>query len=122
MDKFEQLKQILGLLRVFENEPLAKHTYFKIGGPAKFFFAAKSVEDLKLALSTAYNLQIPFVVLGGGANVLISDKGFDGFFLQKNPCHAALSVASAPSGRITRISRQTPQPGVCPNSGFARTS
>ena len=102
MDKFEQLKQILGLLRVFENEPLAKHTYFKIGGPAKFFFAAKSVEDLKLALSTAYNLQIPFVVLGGGANVLISDKGFDGLVIKNQASGVKLVGIKGTIGRTGR--------------------
>jgi len=81
MENYDQIKNILGPLRVYENEPLSKHTYFKIGGPAKLFFEAKSVEDLKLALSSAHNLSIPFVVLGGGANVLVSDKGFNGLVI-----------------------------------------
>lgn len=102
MDKFEQLKQILGPLRVYENEPLEKHTYFKIGGPAKFFFAAKSVEDLKLALSTAYNLQIPHVVLGGGANVLISDKGFDGLVIKNQASGVKLVGIKGTIGRTGR--------------------
>src|SRR3989344_5889581 len=78
----ENFKNILGPLRVFENELLSKHTYFKIGGPARLFFTAKSVEDLKLALSTAHSRGIPFIVLGGGANVLVSDKGFDGLVIK----------------------------------------
>src|SRR3989344_5560457 len=82
MNKVDQIKQLLGPLRVFENESLSKHTYFKIGGPAKVFFEAKSVEDLKLALETAHEVKIPFTVLGGGANVLVSDSGFDGFVIK----------------------------------------
>lgn len=82
MDKFEQFKNIIGPLRVFENEALSKHTYFKIGGPAKLFFEAKTIEDFKLALKTAKKLDIPFVVLGSGANVLVSDKGFEGLVLK----------------------------------------
>lgn len=78
----DQIKQILGILRVRENEPLAKHTYFKIGGPASLFFEARSVEDLKLALSTAQQYQIGHIVLGGGANILVSDKGFDGLVIK----------------------------------------
>ena len=81
-DQIDQIKDILGLLRVYENEPLKKHTYFKIGGPAKLFFEAKNVDDLKLALETAHSSKIPFVVLGGGANVLVSDKGFDGLVIK----------------------------------------
>src|SRR3990172_10729355 len=81
-DQIDQIKDILGLLRVYENKPLKKHTYVKSGGPANLFFEAKSVDDLKLALETAHLYKIPFVVLGGGANVLISDKGFDGFVIK----------------------------------------
>ncbi len=79
---YSEVKEILGPLRVLENEPLSKHTYFKIGGPAGLFFEAKSVEDLKLALASAFQLKIPYVVLGGGANVLVSDNGFDGLVIK----------------------------------------
>lgn len=78
----EKIKEALGPLRVFENEPLKKHTYFKIGGPARLFFEAKSVDDLKLALTTAFEQKVPYVVLGAGANVLVSDKGFDGLVVK----------------------------------------
>lgn len=78
----EKFKNILGPLRVFENEPLSKHTYFKIGGPARVFFEAKNVEDLRLALKTAVEHKVPAVVLGGGANVLVSDRGFDGLVIK----------------------------------------
>lgn len=82
MDKFEQFKNTIGPLRVLENEPLSKHTYFRIGGPARLLFEAKNADDFKLALITARKLDIPLVVLGGGANVLVSDKGFDGLVLK----------------------------------------
>jgi len=78
----ENFKNILGPLRVFENEPLSKYTYFKIGGPARIFFEAKNVDDLRLALKTAHEVKIPFVILGGGANVLVSDSGFDGLVIK----------------------------------------
>lgn len=80
--QIDEIKKRLGELRVLENEPLSKHTYFKIGGPAKMFFEAKNVEDLKLALETAAELKVPFVVLGGGANVLVSDDGFNGLVIK----------------------------------------
>ncbi len=102
MDEFEQLKNTLGLLRVSQNEPLSKHTYFKIGGPAKFFFTALSVEDLKLALSTAFYLQIPFTVLGGGANVLVSDNGFDGLVIKNQATGVKLVGVKGTIGRTGR--------------------
>lgn len=78
----DEIKNILGPLRVFENEPLSNHTYFRIGGPARLFFEAKSIDDLKLAVGTAKDHKIPYVVLGGGANVLVSDKGFNGLVIK----------------------------------------
>ncbi len=80
--KIEEIKNIIGPLRVYENELLSKHTYFKIGGPATLFFEAKNTEDFILALQTVQKLKVPFVVLGGGANVLVSDKGFDGLVIK----------------------------------------
>lgn len=87
----EEIKNALGPLRVFENEPLSKHTYFQIGGPASLLFEAKNPQDLKLALETVHKLKIPYVILGGGANVLVSDKGFDGLVI-KNRAEAVKLV------------------------------
>lgn len=82
MPNYDEIKNILGPLRVFENEPLSVHTYFKIGGPARLFFEAKSIDDLKLATISAREHKIPYVILGGGANVLVSDKGFNGLVVK----------------------------------------
>ena len=81
-EQVDQLKQTLGPLRIREGEQLSKHTYFKIGGPARLFFEAKSVDDLKLVLTCTHQYQISFIVLGGGANVLVSDRGFDGLVIK----------------------------------------
>lgn len=78
----EVLKNVLGPLRLQENEPLKNHTYFKIGGPARYFFEAKTVDDLKLALKTATDYKIPYFILGGGANILVSDNGFYGLVIK----------------------------------------
>ena len=81
-DQIEKIKENLGPLRVFENEPLLKHTYFKIGGPAALYFEAKSQDDLKGAIEVALQTKTAFVVLGSGANVLASDLGFDGLVIK----------------------------------------
>lgn len=101
MDKaqVEQIKNILGPLRVYGQEPLSKHTYFKIGGPADLFFEAKNTEDFVLALETAYKLKIPFVVLGGGANVLVSDDGFEGLVIKNRTDGVKLVGIKGTAGR-----------------------
>lgn len=70
------------LPNVKENEPLKKYTTFRIGGAAKYFFVAKTSDDVVKAVQAASDVQIPFVVLGGGANTLVSDSGFDGLVIK----------------------------------------
>lgn len=114
MDKYQQFKQAVGELRVFENEPLAKYTYFKIGGPARIFFEAKSLDDLKLALSTAKKLSIPHMILGGGANVLISDKGFYGLVIKNRA--DGIKIAGL-KGAINKVGTSIKTAYIVANSG-----
>lgn len=64
------------------NEPLKNHTSYKIGGPAKYFYVAEKTEDLTKALQVAIEVGVPYLVLGGGTNVLISDLGFAGLVVK----------------------------------------
>lgn len=64
------------------NVPLAPHTTFKIGGKARYFFIAKDTKSIIDATAAARSLKVPFFVLAGGSNVLISDKGFDGLVIK----------------------------------------
>lgn len=59
-------------------------TTLKIGGAARFFVSAETEEDVVEAVNFADEHDLPIFVLGGGSNVLISDKGFDGLVLQIN--------------------------------------
>ena len=63
---------------LLENEPMNKHTSFKVGGAARYFVKAESLDDLKKALDLAREKGIPFFILGNGTNLLVSDNGFDG--------------------------------------------
>ncbi len=67
---------------VKENISLKLHTVFKIGGPARFFVEVKSVEELKEALGFAKEKAAPFFIAGAGSNILVSDKGFVGLYIQ----------------------------------------
>lgn len=61
---------------------LAEYTTFKIGGPAKYFYIAKTSQQLIKAAAAAQKLKIPCFILGGGSNILISDRGFDGLIIK----------------------------------------
>ncbi|MCK4781907.1 UDP-N-acetylmuramate dehydrogenase [Candidatus Parcubacteria bacterium] len=65
-----------------KNISLAKYTTFKIGGPAKYFLIAKTKKELTKAIKTAKENKLPFFILGGGSNVLVSDKGFNGLVIK----------------------------------------
>ena len=64
------------------NESLAKHTYFKIGGPADQFVEVKTSDELIEAVRYAVSSKLPYLVLGGGSNVLVSDAGFRGLVIK----------------------------------------
>jgi len=70
------------MLKIKEKIPLKEYTTFKIGGPARYFFVAKSKEGLKNAILWAKKKKLPFFILGGGSNVLFSDKGFNGLVIK----------------------------------------
>lgn len=64
------------------NEPLAPYTTFRIGGPADVFVEATSANVLANAVLAARAADVPYFVLGLGANVLIGDKGFRGLVIR----------------------------------------
>jgi len=63
---------------VAENEPLAPHTWFKIGGPARWYIQPRGLEDLAEASRRCLESNIRTYVLGLGANLLIGDEGVNG--------------------------------------------
>jgi len=65
-------------LKIQENVALAPYTTYQIGGPARFFCEAKSEKEICETVLWARKQGMPFFVLGGGSNILVSDKGFNG--------------------------------------------
>lgn len=64
------------------NISLKNYTTFRIGGRAKYFFEAKTKKDLIEAVRLAKKTKLPFFILGGGSNLLVSDKGFNGLVIK----------------------------------------
>lgn len=73
----EKLRQAFGP-RLKRSEPLARHCSLGVGGPADFFAAVTTREELIRAVRIAGDANVPLLVLGSGANVLPSDAGFRG--------------------------------------------
>jgi UDP-N-acetylmuramate dehydrogenase len=77
-------------LEVRQDEPLKPYTTFKIGGPARYLANIRACEDLTPALAFARARQVPLFVLGGGSNILVSDRGFDGLVV--HPVQQGIAV------------------------------
>jgi UDP-N-acetylmuramate dehydrogenase len=60
-----------------KNEPLSRHTTFRIGGPALFWYEPVS-DELEAIFGLASRAGLPLLALGGGSNCLVNDRGFDG--------------------------------------------
>jgi UDP-N-acetylmuramate dehydrogenase len=69
-------------LQIQRDLPLAPWTTLGIGGPARFFARAQSVDEILEALAWVDEQRVPLFILAGGSNVLIADEGFDGLVLQ----------------------------------------
>lgn len=63
-------------------EPLAKHTTFRIGGPADYYLIPESRHEVREAVLYAKEKKLPFYILGKGSNVLFSDEGFRGVVIE----------------------------------------
>ncbi len=62
-------------------EPMEAHTTFRTGGPADVYTAPENREDLVKILSLCRRKNIPYFILGGGANILVSDEGIEGLVI-----------------------------------------
>lgn len=60
------------------DEPMFRHTTFKIGGNADVFVRPKNIRETALCITAARNLDVPYFILGKGSNILVSDKGIEG--------------------------------------------
>ncbi|MGI5173529.1 FAD-binding protein [Treponema sp. OMZ 840] len=67
--------------KILFNEPMAAHTTFKIGGPADIFIEPADERSFIFVLSEAAAFAIPLFILGGGSNLVVSDKGIEGCVL-----------------------------------------
>lgn len=75
MDKIcEQMLEKMNIEQIYLNEPMRKHTSFKIGGPADIFIKPKNINELKFAIEVAKNNNVPVTVIGNGTNILVKDR------------------------------------------------
>lgn len=103
---------------VLENEPLSRHTTIRIGGPARLLIEARDLHSLIEACEACREAGIPWVALGGGSNLLVSDAGFQGAVISlgdgfsKCTFDEQLGVFSVGAGlRLSQLVRQAAERG-----------
>jgi UDP-N-acetylmuramate dehydrogenase len=76
-----ELRKIVGTEKVYENEPMSKHTTMKVGGPARYMVTPDKETDIPELIKVAGLHNIPYYVIGNGSNLLVSDEGYDGLII-----------------------------------------
>ena len=105
----------LGLVR---DEPMSRHTYMRLGGPAAYFGIPETLEDLDRMVAWARESRVPVRVAGGGSNVLIADAGVRALVLSLRRCcgtvvfdDEACEVAAGAGVMLPGLARQAAERG-----------
>ena len=73
---------IVGSDNVDTDEPMKKHTTFRIGGAADYYVTPHSKDEIVQVIEACRENKIPFYILGNGSNLLVSDRGYRGVIIQ----------------------------------------
>ena len=82
LDIITLLKEKINTKDILQNEPMSRHTTFKVGGNADLLIKVHNVEQIKFVLNIAKNNNIPIFILGNGSNLLVKDNGIKGITLK----------------------------------------
>jgi len=103
---FEKLTEINTKDRVYRNEPMKKHTNFRLGGPAALLVIPETESALIATVKTLRGSQVPMLLIGNGTNLLIRDGGFPGVVVKIN--HQGMKMVTLEG---TKIDDNTDVPG-----------
>ena len=82
LDFYNQLINCIDKERVLVDEPMKKHTTFRVGGNADYFIMPKNGQEVKKIVALCKEAEIPYYILGNGSNLLVGDKGYRGVIIQ----------------------------------------
>lgn len=79
-------------MRVFENEPLSRHTTFRVGGPADVMAFPKDENELSFLFKLAKSENVPVTVIGNGSNLIVKDRGIRGLTIALGEDFSGITV------------------------------
>ena len=78
---YEYISQYVDPQDILKNEPMSRHTTFRVGGEAEAFLRIRNKEQLEKLIPYFKMVELPYFVLGNGSNLLVGDKGYHGIIL-----------------------------------------
>ena len=112
----ERFREIVPDLK--ENEPMSGHTSFKIGGPADMYASVTDEDRLKELILEAKRTDIPYMIIGNGSNMLVSDKGIRGLVIQVSIGFVEIDGVIVRAGAGTLLSRIAAEAARAELTGF----
>ena len=79
---YDKLNNVIGKDSILIDEPMSRHTTFRVGGPADFFVTPKAKEEVRDVVRICKEAGMPYYIIGNGSNLLVSDAGYRGVIVQ----------------------------------------
>lgn len=79
---YDKLNNVIAKDSILIDEPMSRHTTFRVGGPADFFVTPKAKEEVRDVIRICKEAGIPYYIIGNGSNLLVSDAGYRGVIVQ----------------------------------------
>ena len=79
---YDKLNNVIAKDSILIDEPMSRHTTFRVGGPADFFVTPKAKEEVRDVISICKEAGMPYYIIGNGSNLLVSDAGYRGVIVQ----------------------------------------
>lgn len=79
---YDKLNNVIGKDSILIDEPMSRHTTFRVGGPADFFVTPKVKEEVRDVIRICKEAGMPYYIIGNGSNLLVSDAGYRGVIVQ----------------------------------------
>ena len=126
---FDKIKLYIPEDRLFRDEPMHRHTTFRVGGRASIYVRVASSDELIQVINTAKSTSTDFFLIGNGSNLLVSDEGFDGIIIELGESMSEINVcgnkliceAGALLGRISSVAAKNALEGLEFASGIPGT-
>lgn len=80
-EMLEILQKLVGTEQVWAQEPMKKHTTFRVGGCARYLVEPGDVQQLSAVVNACREQKVPYYVVGNGSNLLVSDAGYNGVII-----------------------------------------